>query len=524
MSNEPPFWSKIPLSGVPAEELLRTARMQLFMGDGGKKYFGRLGMRLQFIESYAIPTAAIDVKGRMYYNPYFINYCKLNDAIFVIAHETFHLVQRTFARFPVGGLHRFWNMASDIVNNQSLNECGIALRKEIQHQFPGYPEEHQKYNGEISEVIYYDLIKEAKDKTECAACKKIAEEILKEHQNRSMKDQKNQGEENDDTGGDEAEDGSSACNGKHSKEVSKHEHGERGDPCTCGQCGGQYGSSEGQNGNSKAGDTTNVSGGGDFPAHTCEYGGVCTSGVTSDQSQGTEPGDAEDWSKWQRGILSAAEGINRGDIPGTIRRVLEELVKPRITWKDIIRSSASNIFGKGRYNMKRPGRRSLATGVRLPARYPENLGALIWLDTSGSISREVHRQNVSECYGILKQTGCSKILVGCHDVNAYFLKEIGSREDLLAIPYRTGGTSHIDVFDVTDGNIGNEKIELPHGYKVGMVICFTDLCSEFPAKCKHSVIWAVPENLFDVAKRAVGQLVGYGGPKFGKQIKVEITQ
>jgi predicted metal-dependent peptidase len=187
-----------------------------------------------------------------------------------------------------------------------------------------------------------------------------------------------------------------------------------------------------------------------MPEHTCQWPGAC-SGVTADQSQANQEGDAEAVSKWARGILSAAEGLERGSLPGSIQRILEDLVKPTVTWKDLIRSKASAIFGKGRYNWKRPGRRSLSTGIRFPSRKPESLGALVWLDTSGSIGKKTLRQFASECIGILEQTGCTSILVGCHEYHAYYLGEIKNKEDIKKIPYRSGGTSHIDVFDIVNG-------------------------------------------------------------------------
>jgi len=473
------FWRETPLSGMVAEELLRTARLQLFMN---KKFFGRLAMRLQFIETMKIPTAGIDVRGRFYYNPYFINNCRLQDAIFVVAHEVFHLVQRSHARFPEGGLHEFWNEAADCVNNQTLLEAKIFPREEFQEWTIGYKDMWQKYNGWVTEAIYYDLIKEAGEKTDCEACKKIAETIISEHQKRSQ----NGGS------GDENEKGEEAGGGEGGGESGEggHEHGE-GSGCSCG-CE-------------------------DGPEHTCRSKGFCCSGVASDQSQATEVGDSEDWHKWQRGIVGAAEGLGRGDLPGEVQRILDGLVKPSVSWKDIIRAKASAIFGKGRYTLKKAGRRSLATGIRFPTRLPQNVGALVWLDTSGSISEVCFRQFASECYGILTQTGASSILIGCHDTHGYNLTEVKNKEDIKKIEYRGGGTSHLDVFDICDGKVGVEGTQLPKGYVVGMVICLTDMCSEFPPSSKHEVIWGVPSEYFHNKDSRYGARVN-----FGREIEVTI--
>jgi predicted metal-dependent peptidase len=396
-----------------------------------------------------------------------------------------HLVQRCHSRFPLGGLIRFWNEAADCVVNQALLEAHIEPREEMQEMSIGYKEEWEKYKGWVTEAIYYDLIKEAKDQTECPACKQIAEQILGEHQQRS---QSGNGSSNDE--GKEESDNSGE-GGDQKSDSGSEESDQHGDGCSCG-CE-------------------------DMPEHTCRTKGMSSSsGVTSDKSQGNEDGDAEAIHRMERGIAGAAEGLERGSLPGAVQRMLEELVKPSVTWKDIIRSKASSIFGKGRYTQRRPGRRSMATGVRFPRRDPENVGALIWLDTSGSISPAAFRQFASECLGILTQTGCDSILVGCHDVNAYSLTEVKCKEDILGIEYRGGGTSHLDVFEVVEGKKGAEGIELPKGYTVGMVVCLTDMMSEFPPDCNYETVWGIPSEYFHTDSR-------YGcRAKFGREVEVTI--
>jgi len=499
------LWRDTPVSGEEAGELLMTARTQLFMN---KKFWGRLAMRLQFIKSSQIPTAAVDVRGRFYYNPKFINILKLPDAIWVVAHEIFHLVQRCHARFPEGGLHTFWNQASDIVGNQALQKCGLVPSAELQKEFLGFSPDHQQYQDKVSEFVYYDLIKNAKDKSECPACKAIANGILDEHRQRTSDANKKRQEEMDDkASGSKDEDGDgdssehSECDGGHDEECCEHgSHDVASGDATNGEPGQDKGSGSGSG----------------IPEHTCGAG-ACCSGVTSDQSQGQECGDAEEWNKWERGVLSAAEGVDRGELPGEVQRIIDDLVKPSVTWKDLLRSQASAVFGKGRYTWKRPGRRSLATGIRLPTRQPETLGALLWMDSSLSIGSPTLTQFASEAMGILQQTGCTKILVGCHDVNAYTLVEVKNAEDLKKINFRTGGTSHVDVFDITEGKVGAEGVTLPKGYQVGMVVCLTDMMSEFPNSCSYPVIWGIPSEYFHSGDRH-----GYDA-NFGTKVEVNIN-
>jgi hypothetical protein len=125
-------------------------------------------------------------------------------------------------------------------------------------------------------------------------------------------------------------------------------------------------------------------------------------------------------------------------------------------------------------------------------------------------------QFAGETYGILTQTGCNSILVGCHHVNGYSLIEVKNRDDIKKIPYVSGGTSHIDVFDIVNGEMGAEGIQLPKGYTVGMVVCLTDMMSNFPESYNGEVVWGVPSEYFHRRSEY------YRGAPFGREIEITI--
>lgn len=227
--------------------------------------------------------------------------------------------------------------------------------------------------------------------------------------------------------------------------------------------------------------------------HTCGNNQGCCGGVTSDKSQQNDVDDAEAYNQWARNILSAAESLNRGNLPGVVQDILKGLVKPKVNWKDLIRATGTPIYGKDRYSWKRNSRRGQAIGVHLPITQPEKKGGLVFIDTSGSISEEMITQFCSEVVGILDAMGCGQIFIGLHDYLVYDLVEVTKSNMTHKLKFARGGTSHIDVFNLANGGKSENGFELPPGFEVGMIISFTDLMTSFPEeKPKWPVIWGVP--------------------------------
>lgn len=189
---------------------------------------------------------------------------------------------------------------------------------------------------------------------------------------------------------------------------------------------------------------------------------------------------AENVEKFKQHILSAAiKAKERGDLPGFANDFIVQLMSPTVTWKDKLRNLTSTAF-KGRYSFARPSRRSHAIGLRLPYRKPAKEGAVIAIDTSGSISDVELCQFVTECTQIMKETGAPWIKIYFHDVDVHHVEEYNF-ETIKNIKAGRGGTSHIDVF--------NKIIESED--RIGMCICFTDLFTTFPPNAPpFPVVWA----------------------------------
>ena len=437
------------IKGKDPKERLIKARMQLLMQF---PFFGELVMRMVFHESKTagVGTTCVDHKGNMYYHPDWINgLINCEETMFELAHETMHLVQRASVRFPNGGNHRVWNMAADIKVDSILVDSGLKQSRVSQKNIT--PELMEKYRGQTTEQIYYNLLRNPKEQDDFGSCP---------HKQGGPCDHKPPGEEDsDEQNGQGTQPGTSDDDGEDPKDVQGSGSGgsagqgdRQGPGGSCSQCPGDAGSAVGERG--------------------------CTSGALHGQ-----PGSAEDIEKFKQYVIAAAiASQGKGKHPAFADDFLAEIRKPAVTWKEHLRKAAPSHF-RGRYSFARRSRRSFNTPMMLPSRTRSPSGAIIMIDTSGSISDEDLTQFVSECSGIMRETGCKFLKIYFHDVDCYHIEEY-DLNTIKKIKATRGGTSHIDVFEKV-----NESDD-----KVGMVIAFTDLRTSFPPTPDYEVIWAHPEE------------------------------
>lgn len=100
-----------------AAQLITRAKAKLVLDQ---PFYASLVLRRPLIESFSIPTAAADARGRVYYNPAFI----LSDAVgtvakcvFLLAHETLHVA--------------FHHAHQDVIGSRNQRACNIAMDKVI---------------------------------------------------------------------------------------------------------------------------------------------------------------------------------------------------------------------------------------------------------------------------------------------------------------------------------------------------------------------------------------------------------
>lgn len=187
-------------------------------------------------------------------------------------------------------------------------------------------------------------------------------------------------------------------------------------------------------------------------------------------------------------IVSAAQSArlkNSSDsIPDSIQRMLEDLTKPKINWKIVLRRFMQALDNQD-YTWRKPKKRTLPHNFYLPSLYTEGLSKITFaIDTSGSIDEKQFNQFLSEIYAVMKQFKPKIIDVIQFDHELQSHDTVKSLYDLKRIVFKGHGGTEPDValeaFNQTDSKA---------------LIVITD--GEFTKPqviVKRPVIWAVFGN------------------------------
>jgi predicted metal-dependent peptidase len=109
----------------------------------------------------------------------------------------------------------------------------------------------------------------------------------------------------------------------------------------------------------------------------------------------------QDWDAAVKQAVAHAKRQNAGTLPAFLQRLVKELAKPKISWRDLTRQFIDGVMTKD-YSWQRPNQRYVHQGLVLPTHIPDALHHLVFFgDVSGSITREVMKAYVSEIQGAL---------------------------------------------------------------------------------------------------------------------------
>ena len=102
-------------------------------------------------------------------------------------------------------------------------------------------------------------------------------------------------------------------------------------------------------------------------------------------------------------MVSAAQSVGAGNIPGAIQRMINELTEPKMNWREIIQQQIVSTM-KSDYTFMKPSRRSWHMDAVLPGMInTDKIDICLALDASGSISEEQCKEFLSEVKGIMDQ-------------------------------------------------------------------------------------------------------------------------
>jgi predicted metal-dependent peptidase len=433
------------------------ARLQLYRSN---PFFMMLALYFNPKPVDWLPTAAVDGKGNFYINEEFAAKLSVKDMMFVIAHEVMHIVTQTCGRMPPRGNPLLFNVAADAVINYMLCHpdpmigAGIPmLNTEILVPIFGH---HPQNVIDKLPVMKDDQGNEIPHTDWAKYDGWIAEDIYID----LLKTLPSDKVENLQGGEDN---------------FSRAGNGEGQSPFE-----GWWWD-----------DTPERSGRGKQEPEGESSDGPIDTGMSE-----------EDRMQWATRVAAAAIGAKAaGKLPGVLSTFVTDILKPKHNWKNEVRRYASRALRK-RYDWKRISRRTAGI-VRTPGKSPYAPSAVLYMDTSGSMSDKDLIQCISEMHEIIRlcEGKCWLILGDCQiywngDVNQKAIK---------SLPVQRGGTDFRPIF---------KCIEESGRPKPNLFIGFTDCEGPFPDDAPDfPVIWCRPKSSYKLPD-----------PPWGKVIDIEIKE
>lgn len=143
--------------------------------------------------------------------------------------------------------------------------------------------------------------------------------------------------------------------------------------------------------------------------------------------------------EWKIKVVQAAAAAKfHGTMPGALKRMIDELVNPRVPWRDQLRHFF-NVQVKQDYTWRRPNRKMIHRGLYLPTLDGIKMGEIVVvIDTSGSISEAILAAFQSEMQAIMDECVPAKMTVIYCDAQVNEVEEY-MPGDLLSLEATGGG-------------------------------------------------------------------------------------
>jgi predicted metal-dependent peptidase len=149
-------------------------------------------------------------------------------------------------------------------------------------------------------------------------------------------------------------------------------------------------------------------------------------------------------------ILNAAKTCSAGNLPGGIKRMIQDLTDPKMNWRELIQTTIDSLIPCD-YSYLKMNRKGWGLDAVLPGMTTDKmLKVAVFIDMSGSIGTEQARSFLSEVNGMMQQFQNYEILVGCFDTEVQNVQTFSADngEDIRTYqPMGGGGTSFECIFD-----------------------------------------------------------------------------
>lgn len=146
-------------------------------------------------------------------------------------------------------------------------------------------------------------------------------------------------------------------------------------------------------------------------------------------------------------ILQAANAA-AGKIPAGIKRLIDDMLEPRVNWRDLIKQSVQSCITAD-FTWMRPNRKHMYGGIFLPTlKKDETISIQIAIDMSGSITDKMGKDFLSEIYGIMTQYSDFTLGLLTFDTQVYNYREFTSEnvDEFLHYELKGGGGTDFECF------------------------------------------------------------------------------
>jgi len=214
-------------------------------------------------------------------------------------------------------------------------------------------------------------------------------------------------------------------------------------------------------------------------------------GTGGDIVVNTDPAKEREVQQKTRDRLAQAAQVSKmndeyGNLPGSLRRIIDEILNPKIDWRTYLRKWFSE-RARDDYSWARPSRRFLPHNLIMPGMYSEAMGhVVIVIDTSGSINNEIFREFMNEVQGVREMVRPTKTTIMCCDTEVSGVQEFAPEDDIRDYePSGGGGTDFCPPFRYVE----------EHGIEPVVLLYFTDMLGSFPPEQPYPVIWAATTDI-----------------------------
>lgn len=176
---------------------------------------------------------------------------------------------------------------------------------------------------------------------------------------------------------------------------------------------------------------------------------------------------------------------SNGSIPLSIQRHLDELTKPKVNWKVVLRKYLLNI-NKADYSWSKPNRRLLASNFYLPALHSRQVNKVSFaIDTSGSVSEKQFNKFLSEVAFVFNLIKPKELDIIQFDDSLQSHETVSNLRQFTTLKFKGwGGTCPQVALDAFNGTNSKVLFVITDGYfNVDILI-----------KPKNPVVWVIFDN------------------------------